>query len=100
MSALKKIEELKTNKPYLGFAKLRIGFHPITCFRVVKNKYGKKSDGSNKSILIELKNEVLFLPQYFWRQLNEENIRELNSDIESGNEAIYLYFGGKQESNE
>lgn len=96
MNALKKLEDLNPNKHYLGFTKLLIGFHNVLCFRVVKNKFGKKTDGSNKSILVELKNEVLFLPQYFWNKLNEDDIRELNSGIEVNNK-VYLYFGGKHE---
>lgn len=99
MNALKKLESLKPNKPYNGFANLSIGFHSITCFRSVKNKFGKKGDGSNKSILVELSNEVLFLPQYFRQKLDETDLFELNASIESG-EGIYLYFGGRQENTE
>lgn len=98
MDVLKKLEEVKPNKPYNGFGKLCIGFHLIISFRFVKNKFGKKGDGSNKSILVELKDEVLFLPQYFCQKLSKEDIRVLNSSIES-KENVYLFFGGKQESN-
>lgn len=98
MDVLKRLQEVKPNKPYNGFAKLCMGFHLITNFRFVKNKFGKKSDGSNKSILVELKDEVLFLPQYFCQNLSTEDIQELNSSIES-NKNVYLYFEGKQESN-
>lgn len=94
MDVLKKLSEVKPNKPYHGFAKLDIGYHQIHCFRSVKNKFRKKNDGPVKSILIELEDEVLFLPQYFCEKINEDNIRELNSCIEGG-ENIYLYFGGK-----
>lgn len=96
MDVLKKLENVRPNKPYHGFNKLSHGFHQIETFRVVKNKFGKKNDGSNKSILIELSNEVLFLPQYFWGKLTEEDLKSLNSSIESG-EHVYIYFGGKHE---
>lgn len=97
MNVLKKLEQVKPNKPYHGFAKLSIGYHQIQCFRSVKNKFGKKNDGSGKSILVELEDQIIFLPQYFWGKINgEDDIRELNSCIDSG-ENIYLYFGGKQE---
>lgn len=97
MSVLKKLEEVQPHKPYNGFAKLSIGFHQIENFRIVKNKFGKKVDDSNKSILVELKDEVLFLPQYFRQNFSDDDIRELNSEIEK-EENIYLYFGGKQEN--
>lgn len=96
MNALQKIQQLKPNKPYCGFAKLAIGFYEILNFRYVKNKYGKKGEGSGKSILIELDDQVLFLPQYFNQKLDEEDLRELNSTIDDG-EKMYLSFGGKHE---
>lgn len=95
MNALKKLQHLNPNKPYHGFAKLAIGYHEIRCFRSVKNKFGKKGT-SGKSILVELADQILFLPQYFWQKLNENDLQELNTSIEEG-EYIYLYFGGKQE---
>lgn len=94
MNALNKLKEIQPNKPYRGFAKLDLGYHQILSFRIVKNKFGKKGDGSGKSILVELNAEVLFLPQYFLQKLNEEDIRELNESVES-NEKIYLFFGGR-----
>lgn len=94
MNALKKLEEVNPSKLYNGFAKLTIGFHKIECFRVVKNKFGKKSDGTGKSIMIELKDQILFLPQYFWQKIDEEDINELNSCINS-NKNVYLHFNGK-----
>lgn len=96
MDILKKLEEIQPNKPYFGFTKLSIGFHQIECFRVVKNKFGKKNEGPKKSILIELNEEVLFLPQYFWDKLAEDDIKSLNASIEDG-EHVYLYFGGRND---
>lgn len=95
MNALAKLQNIKPCKPYHGFGKLKIGYHQIIFFRTVKNKFGKKNDGNGKSILVELEDEVLFLPQYFFQQINEEDIQELNTTIEKEEKKIYLYFGGK-----
>lgn len=94
MNALKKLEDIQPSKPYNGFTKLGVGYYRIHSFRVTKNKFGKKGEGSNKSILIELDDQVLFLPQYFWYKINEDDIVELNQAI-LDNAIIYLYFGGK-----
>lgn len=91
MSALKKLEE---TKPYYGFTKLRVGFHQIKLFRTVKNKFEKKDDV--KSIMIELEDQVIFLPQYFRQKIYDLDICELNSCINK-NEDIFLHFGGKNE---
>lgn len=96
MNALKKLDEIVPSKVYLGFAKLSLGYHQILAFRTVKNKFGKKSDGSAKSILIELEDQVLFLPQHFSQKLNDNDLSELNSSIEK-NECVYVYFGGTDE---
>lgn len=96
MNALKKLQEVAPNKPYLGFAKLSLGFHQIFNFRSVKNKFGKKGEGSAKSIMVELDEQVLFLPQYFSQKINEEDMSELNAGIEK-NESVYIYFGGRDE---
>lgn len=97
MSVLKKLQEVGESKPYYGFSSLNIGYHKILCFRVVKNKFAKKKNGeSGKSILVELANEVIFLPQYFMEKLNEEDIAELNS---TKTETMYLYFGGRRGKN-
>lgn len=93
MQALKKLAT--ENKPYKGFSKLAIGYHPIFNFRTIKNKFAKKGD-STKTILVELESEVVFLPGYFWQKINEKDMVELNALIESGG-FVYLYFGGKQE---
>lgn len=98
MNVLKKLENLQPNKPYHGFAKLSKGCSEVVNFRVVKNKYGKKSDGSNMSILVELQDEVIFLPQYFRQKLSDEDIKELNDSIQA-KEKIYLYFGGLNSDN-
>lgn len=97
MNALKKLEEVVPNKPYFGFTKLSIGFHQIINFRTVKNKFGKKGTSSANSILIELDDQVLYLPQYFNTKVNDDEITELNAGIDK-NEAVYLYFGGCDEN--
>lgn len=98
MEALKKLQEatLSTGKPYRGFNNLPVGYHQVFRLRSVKNKFGKKASGTSKSILVELEDQVVFLPQYFWQKINEKDIENLNSFIDGGEE-IYLYFGGKQE---
>lgn len=96
MAALKKLQEVSPSKPYLGFAKLSIGHHKIHGFRFVKNKFGKKSEGNKTSILIELNDQVLFLPQYFNKKITESDIDELNDNINST--PLYLYFGGAEEN--
>lgn len=96
MNALKKLEEIVPNKVYLGFAKLSLDYHQILAFRTVKNKYGKKNDGSAKSIMIELEDQVLFLPQYFKQKITDEDIIELNTSIEN-KKSVYLYFGGRDD---
>lgn len=96
MEVLKKIANVKPNKPYQGFTKLSKGFHQVENFRMVKNKFCKK-DGSKKSILTELEGEILFLPQCFSQILDEDDLNELNECI-SNQQCIYLYFGGKHEA--
>lgn len=92
MSALQKLTSVN-NKPYNGFTKLSEGFHEIVCFRATKNKFAKKGEGSSKSIIVELKDEIVFLPQYFGTKISESDIKELNASKEK----IFLYFGGKNE---
>lgn len=94
MNVFEKINELNPSKPYLGFAKLSIGYHQIQNFRFVKNKFGKKNDGSGRSILAELPAQVLFLPQYFCQKLNESDVKELNTSIEK-KENVFIHFGGR-----
>lgn len=86
------------NKPYRGFSKLAVGYHEIVNFRTVKNRFAKKGD-CVKTISVELEIEVVFLPSYFWQKINEKDMVELNTMINSGSK-IYLYFGGKQEEGE
>lgn len=95
MNALAKLRNIGESKPYQGFAKLNIGYHKIVCFRLVPNKFAKENNRDEKSILVELEEEVLFLPQYFMNVLNKDDINELNSV----DEIHYLYFGGKREAN-
>lgn len=95
MNALAKLRKVGESKPYQGFAKLNIGYHKIVCFRFVQNKFSNKNNSDEKSILVELEEEVLFLPQYFMNSLNKDDINDLNSD----DEIHYLYFGGKREAN-
>lgn len=94
MNVFQKLESSQPTKPYFGFGKLKIGYHLAQQFRLVKNKFGKKTDGSDKSILVELKDQVIFLPQYFKQKLDDGDLRELNTFIEN-KEKVYIYFGGR-----
>lgn len=90
MSAFAKLKNVIEPKPYYGFKKLFIGYHQIKCFRTVQNKF---ENGNQKALLVELENQVLFLPKYFMDALNSDDIKELNSS----DEKYYLYFGGRRE---
>lgn len=87
MNVLKKLQEVKHNKPYYGFTKLSIGYHKIECFRFVKNIFSKKGAKDAMSVLVELKNEVVFLPQHLSQNITETDLQELNSCDEN----MYLH---------
>lgn len=93
MNALQKLQQASETKPYYGFSKLAMGYHEIFSFHLVKNKFAKKDD-CKKSILIELKDQIIFLPKYFSEDMKRNDIINLNSD----GETKYLYFGGKREN--
>lgn len=93
------MQEINQDKPYRGFSKLAVGYHKILRFRAVKNKY-LKSTPEKWSILIELENEVIYLPQYFADKLNDGDINELNSNVDNKGECMYLFFGGQRKQNE
>lgn len=93
MSAFAKLQSVNSAKPYYGFTKLTIGYYEIKNFKLVKNKFGQK--GSNeKTLLIELDDQVLFLPRYFAENINEKDVISLNTD----DETKYLHFGGQREN--
>lgn len=94
MDVFTKLSETAQIKPYHGFGKLNTGYHDIKLFKYVKNKYGKKSGGPKRSILVELEKEVLFLPQHFSEKISEEDMQYLYDRIEEG-KPVYLFFGGK-----
>lgn len=79
------------SKPYYGLSKMDKGYYKICSFRTVKNRY---ADGET-CVLVELINEVIFLPKYLAADLNEEDITSLNTD----GVTKYLYFGGKRSEN-
>lgn len=86
MNALEKLNEDPFEKPYYGFTKLRHGYHKIIKFRQSHGKYGR-------SVIAELKKEIIFLPQYLVEKLDVEDIDELNSNEET----LYLFFGGSKQ---
>lgn len=88
MNALKKMNQAESAKPYFGLPKLSLGYHEIVLFRESNGRFGR-------SIIAELKSEIIFLPQYLTDKLEEKDIEELNACEES----LYLYFGGKHKKN-
>lgn len=93
--------EFESSKPYHGFKELSRGKHRILKFKLVRNKFAKEaaSEGeattsSQWSIMVELEDQVLFLPQHLARKFNNspDTVRQIN---ESGI-TFYLYFGGKR----
>lgn len=88
MNVLKKLNQSEWAKPYNGLSTLTVGYHKVVGFRESIGKaYGK-------SIIAELKDEIIFLPQYIAEKLDAEDISDLNNCEES----IYLYFGGKNKN--
>lgn len=98
MNALKLLQSCY--KPYKGFSFLPEGNHEIVKFKMVNNKmYDPESETPQlkRVVLVELKEEVLFLPEYFAINFQKENEKLLDSLNEDGVKK-YLYFGGKRES--
>lgn len=61
-------------KPYKGFAKLAIGNYEIEKFRLVKNKFAANDPTApKKTVLVELADQVLFLPAYFSTNFNDDD---------------------------
>lgn len=88
----------KFNKPYLGFSKLDHGNYKIVRFSFFKNKNYVPAEPKSvpRILMVELEDQVLFLPEYFSAGLNDDDAKivELNSD----GIVKYLYFGGKRTS--
>lgn len=88
--------EYEEGKPYYGFSKLSKGHHEVYKFRLVKNKMYKANAEKpmlKRILLVELKDEVLFLPQYFAEKFDDDDskVDVLNNDgIKK-----FMYFGGK-----
>lgn len=88
MNVLKKLNKVEVSKPYHGFTKLSKGYHEIVGFRESVGKFGR-------SVIAELKSEIIFLPQYIAGKLNDKDIEDLNAFDGS----MFLYFGGRHEKN-
>lgn len=88
MNALKKLKLnlAEKSKPYHGLPQLAHGYHEIVLFRPSDGQFGK-------GVIAELKQEIIFLPQYLVEKLDEKDIEELNECKET----LYLYFGGQHE---
>lgn len=54
-------------KPYYGFANLAVGNYEIKKFRLVRNKFYNKKDPltEKKALVVELEDQILFMPTYF-----------------------------------
>lgn len=97
MSSLSILKSAKREekKPYLGFSQLELGNHLVVKFSLAKNSLYKKGSGKPKLVMmVELRNQVLFLPDYYAEKFdcNEEKVSALNEDgIEK-----YLQFGGSR----
>lgn len=85
-------------KPYYGFSHLAIGKHSIEKFRLTPNKfYNKKEVNSfKKSLVCELSDQVLFLPNYFSAQFNED--KSLIETVNNDGVKRFLCFGGKRDN--
>lgn len=103
-SALKKLTSIgQYDKPYFGFSTLPHGYHEILNFRFMNNKNYKPDENDEKKksakriLVVELKDQILFLPEYFALKLNDNDaeLDEMNND----GEKKFLYFGGKREKN-
>lgn len=100
MNALDLLQSCQSQerKPYNGFSKLSLGNHEIVKFRLVKNKmYNKRNANSMKQvILVELMDEVLFLPEYFAVPFDNDasKVDSLNND----GVKKFLCFDGKREN--
>lgn len=82
-------------KPYFGFTKLAHGNYEIVKFRLVKNKLYKPDNGKlPRILLVELEDQILFLPEYFARRFKDDDskVDELNND----GVKKFLHFGGSR----
>lgn len=86
MNALKKLNSYGDDKPYLGLPQLKQGYHEVYSFRESTGRYGR-------SVIAELKDEIIYLPQYMGEKLDQEDIRELNDSTEK----LFLFFGGRHQ---
>lgn len=87
MNVLKKLNQTDSDKPYNGLSKLSLGYHKIVNFRESNGRYGR-------SVIVELKNEIIFLPKYLSEKLDEKDVDELNSSEEQ----MFLFFGGPKKT--
>lgn len=87
MDVLRKLnQESGSGKPYRGYPKLNLGFHEIHNFRESTGKYGK-------SIIVELNDQIVFLPSFIGEKIEEADITALNACKEK----LFLFFGGRHE---
>lgn len=93
------MEFLNASKPCTPFDKLDTGYYEVIKFKLVKNRFYRQNSenpGAEKSLIVELANQVLFLPSYISKNFagpNEYRVAELNNSSEK----IFLYYGGSSE---
>lgn len=84
MNVLKKLNSVNDDKPYHGLPTLKQGYHEVFSFRESNGRYGR-------SVIAELKNEIIYLPQYMVEKIDQDDIRELNDSSEK----LFIFFGGR-----
>lgn len=71
--------EFESTKPYRGFKNLAQGRHKIIKFELVKNRFSSDGEGQPSAsarfcVMIELQDEVLFLPTHLAKKINNDPI--------------------------
>lgn len=84
------------NLPYRGFANLPIGNYRIEQFKFVRNKFQKHEDPESppRILMVELAEEIVFLPAYFAKNFNDDD--ELVRNINNDGVTRFLCFGGSR----
>lgn len=86
-----------SGKPYYGFSTLPHGNYKIEKIKVVSNKHYKANDRRSfqQSLMVEIADQVLFLPNYFTASFVGEDglvVDEKIAEVNASN--LFMYFGG------
>lgn len=72
------------SKPYYGFADLQVGNYEIISFKFVQNKWydSEKKNSLKRILMVELSDQVLFLPAIFAKNFNDDDavLEAVNND--------------------